>query len=30
LKRVAPDEVERPSSLVWILWWQMLEVGSRG
>src|SRR5690348_5817909 len=27
LKRVAPDEVERPSSLVWILWWQMLEVG---
>src|ERR1700689_5325186 len=21
LKRVAPDEVERPSSLVWILWW---------
>jgi hypothetical protein len=30
VKRVAPDEVERPSSFVWVRWWQMLEVGWRG
>src|ERR1700747_2555746 len=22
VKRVAPDEVERPSSFVWVRWWQ--------